>query len=340
MINTMLETGRVPDFLIRSGINRLLKKRLDDEYGRLDGEIFLYREKLVNELKSSPVAIETDKANDQHYMVPPSFFEMCLGPNLKYSCCHWDNSSNLAEAEEEMLELTVSRAQIQDGDSILELGHGWGAITLYMAKKFPNSQVTAVSNSRSQGEFIMSRAKERGLSNIRIITADVTNFNTEEKFDRIISIEMFEHMRNYEVLLERVNSWLTEKGTLFVHIFTHKELTYKFDVVDETDWMSRYFFSGGIMPSEHLLYYFQNSLYVKKHWRVNGSHYGKTARAWLENMDDNKEKIIDIFEKHYPKGEAKKWFSYWRIFFMSCEELWNYKDGNEWFVGHYLLGKK
>ncbi len=340
MIDTMISKGVVPDFLIRKGINSFLKKRLVDEYGNQFDETERRRHNLVSELKESPVAIETDKANDQHYMVPPEFFLNSLGSRLKYSCGHWDKATNLDEAEVEMLKLTIKRAGIQDGDKILELGHGWGAITLFMAEKFPNSDIIAVSNSKFQGEFILARAKEKGLTNITIKTADVANLEMSEKFDRVISIEMFEHMRNYKELLKRISTWLNPEGTLFVHIFVHKEISYKFEVIDETDWMSKYFFSGGIMPSEHLLYYFKDDMQVDQHWRVNGTHYGKTARGWLDKMDSNKDKIMKIFKDHYPQGEAGKWFNYWRIFFMSCEELWNYKDGSEWFVGHYLLKKR
>lgn len=339
MLDSMIAKGVIPDVLVRSGIKKFIKKRLKDEYG--DRRDFLEdkRKELVKELKTSPIAIETDKANDQHYMVPPEFFVKCLGPRLKYSCCHWDHAKNLEEAEVEMLELTMERAAIKDGDKILELGHGWGAVTLFMAEKFPNSEITAVSNSKFQGEYILERAKERGLNNIKIKTADVAQLQMDEKFDRVISIEMFEHMRNYKQLLKNINSWLNDNGTLFVHIFAHKELTYKYEVVDETDWMSKYFFSGGIMPSEHLFYYFQDDMKVREHWRVNGIHYAKTAKAWLDNMDENRDEIISIFEKHYPQGEANKWFQYWRIFYMSCEELWNFKNGNEWLVGHYLFEK-
>jgi len=340
MIDSMVSKGIIPDFLLRKGINNLLKKRLEDEYGDQFDDTERKRHRMVKELSESPVAIETDKANDQHYMVPPEFFLNSLGSRLKYSCAHWDKATNLDEAELEMLELTIKRAGIQDGDKILELGHGWGAITLFMAERFPKSSITAVSNSKFQGDFILDRAKEKGLTNIKINTADVTNLQMEEKFDRVISVEMFEHMRNYKELLKRIGSWLNPKGTLFVHIFVHKEISYKFEVVDETDWMSKYFFSGGIMPSEHLLYYFKDDMQVEQHWRVNGTHYGKTARGWLNKMDANKETIMNVFNKHYPKGEAVKWFNYWRIFFMSCEELWNYKRGTEWFVGHYLLKKR
>lgn len=340
MIDSLLAKGAIPDFLIRKGIRSICKKRLEDEYSGDLNTIEQKRKEILEEFRSSPVAIETDKANDQHYMVPPEFFLKTLGAQLKYSCCHWDKATNLDEAEGEMLELTVERAAIKDGDKILELGHGWGAITLFMARKFPNSSITAVSNSKFQGEFILERAKERGLNNIRIITADMAEFNIDETFDRVISIEMFEHMRNYQELLERVNSWLNPNGTLFVHIFVHKELAYKYEVIDDSDWMSKYFFSGGTMPSEHLLYYFQNDLTMKEHWRVSGKHYAKTSLAWLEKMDANKEAIMTIFKEHYPAGEAVKWFHYWRVFFMSCEELFDYKNGSEWYVGHYLMEKR
>jgi cyclopropane-fatty-acyl-phospholipid synthase len=339
MIDLLLSKGLVPDFFIRKGIQSLLKDRIKTEYRNIKDSNGTKERNLIEELRDSPLAIETDKANDQHYMVPPKFFEYCLGPRLKYSSCLWDKASNLEEAEVEMLELTIERAQIKDGDKILELGHGWGAITLFMAEKFPNSEITAVSNSKSQGEFILNRAAEQGLSNIKIQTADMVDFDTQERFDRIISIEMFEHMRNYEQLFRRINSWLKPKGTLFVHIFAHRELTYKFEVVDETDWMSKYFFSGGIMPSEKLFYEFQKDLSIKKHWSVDGTHYSKTALAWLENMDLHKEEIMTVFREHYPQDEAKKWFNYWRVFYMSCEELWGFNDGKEWLVSHYLMEK-
>jgi cyclopropane-fatty-acyl-phospholipid synthase len=340
MIDILLAKGLLPDFAVRLGIRSLLKKRLSDEVENDFDTNELNRKKLIQELKSSPIAIEVNKANDQHYMVPPEFYLNCLGEELKYSCCHWEKAKSLDEAEQEMLDLTIQRAQIKDGDKILELGHGWGAVTLHMGKKFPNSRITAISNSKSQGDFILERARERKISNITIKTADVANMELEEKFDRVISVEMFEHMRNYEKLLRNINKWMNPNATLFVHIFTHKDRAYKFDVMDETDWMSKYFFSGGIMPSEHLLYNFQEDLVVENHWRVQGIHYAKTARAWLEKMDKNKNEILKIFNKHYSSKQSTKWFNFWRIFFMSCEELWRYKNGSEWFVGHYLFQKR
>ena len=222
---------------------------------------------------------------------------------------------------------------------ILELGCGWGAVTLAMAKKYPSSQIVAVSNSPEQRKFIQNKAKELGLSNVEVRTNNVAELELEEKFDRVVSVEMFEHMRNYPVLLERISNWLNPNGKLFIHIFVHKEVPYLYEAKDDSDWMSKYFFSGGIMPYSHLLHHFSDHMKIENYWAVDGTHYGKTARAWLDKMDENKKEIVEIFKNHYGEGEKTKWFNYWRIFFMSCEELFNYDNGNEWFVGHYLLEK-
>jgi cyclopropane-fatty-acyl-phospholipid synthase len=340
MLDYIIAKGLLPDFIIRFFIRKLLKKRLKTEYGNGIEFVDKKREDLLLDLYNSPIAINTDSANDQHYMLPTSFFTKCLGERLKYSCCFWQAADGLNKAEEEMLKLTVKRAGLKDGDHILELGHGWGAITLYMAEQFPNSQITAVSNSSSQGEYILQKAKDKNINNIEILTADILELEIDEKFDRIISVEMFEHVRNYSLLLSKINNWLKTNGTLFVHMFTHKELMYKYQVEDRTDWMSKYFFTGGIMPSEHILYYFQDHMIVKRHWRISGTHYGKTLNAWLKLMDQNKLNIMEIFKYHYGEKKATKWFNFWRVFFMSCEELFCYKSGNEWFVTHYLLTKK
>jgi cyclopropane-fatty-acyl-phospholipid synthase len=339
MIDNLLASGMIPDFLIRLGIKNLLKERIRDDIGFTCKEQENKRQAFIQKIAQAPIAIETDKANDQHYRVPPQFFMKALGKNLKYSCCHWDKANNLDEAEDEMLALTLERAEIKDGMDILELGCGWGAITLAMAKKFPNAKIVAVSNSPDQREFILNIAKERGHKNIEVITQNVAELSLERTFDRVISIEMFEHMRNYTLLLKNISNWLKPEGKLFVHIFVHKDVPYFFDGQSEGDWMSKYFFSGGIMPSEHLLYYFQEHLKVERHWRVDGTHYAKTARGWLDNMDKNKSEITKVFNEHYGEKETTKWINYWRVFFMACEELWNYKQGSEWFVGHYLLKK-
>jgi cyclopropane-fatty-acyl-phospholipid synthase len=340
MLDTLIARGILPDTLIRLGIKNLLKERLKEiQADNLEREDHA-RTDILKELKVSPIAVETDAANDQHYQLPADFFQLALGPNLKYSCALWsDSTGNLKEAEEAMLDLTCSRAQLQDGQDILELGCGWGSLTLYMAKKFPNSKITAVSNASNQREFILNKAKNLNLNNIRIITQNMISFSTTEKFDRIVSVEMFEHMRNHEQLINRIAGWLKPEGKLFVHIFVHKNATYKFEIKDDTDWMSKYFFSGGIMPSEHYFYYLNLDLKLNRHWCVSGTHYAKTARAWLENMDDNLHAVERIFDKHYGPANTQKWINYWRIFFMSCEELWNYRNGKEWFVAHYLFEK-
>ena len=239
-----------------------------------------------------------------------------------------------------MLELTCMRAGLRNGQQVLELGCGWGSLSLFMASRFPESTFTVVSNSGSQKEYIDQQALERGLSNLHVITADINQFHTALTFDRVVSVEMFEHMHNYELLLSKTSGFLKEDGKLFVHIFCHKNLAYKFDVVDETDWMSKYFFTGGIMPSDHLLLYFNSDVTIEKHWCLSGIHYSKTSEAWLKNMDAHKSRIMPLFEKTYGKENALKWWVYWRIFFMACAELWGYNGGEEWIVSHYLFKKK
>jgi cyclopropane-fatty-acyl-phospholipid synthase len=340
MIDNLLKQNLLPDSLIRFGIKRLLKQRLNSEYSESVEEEKNRFMELINNLKSSPIAVNTSDANEQHYEVPTKFYQYALGQNLKYSCGYWnDNTKTLDEAEEMMLELTAKRANIKDGETILELGCGWGSLTLYMAKNFPNSKITALSNSSTQRKHILAEAKAKNLKNIEIITSDINDFNTDRKFDRVVSVEMFEHMRNYETLFNNISNWLNDDGELFVHIFSHNKYAYLFEVKDETDWMSKYFFTGGIMPSDNLLLYFAKNFDVKNHWIVNGTHYQKTAEAWLTNMDKNKDNIIPLFENTYGKQNVTMWWAYWRIFFMSCAELWGYKEGKEWFVSHYLFKK-
>ena len=339
----LLESNLVPDFLIRIGIRRLLAQRLREEYRGTPEEQQRHLMSFVQQLRKSEVAIETAAANEQHYEVPSEFFRNVLGKHLKYSCCYYNPGvSSLDSAEAEMLALTVKRANIQDGDRILELGCGWGSLSLYMAEKFPNSRITGVSNSHSQREHIMSMAAARGLNNLEIITCDanVLQFPPEIQFNRIVSVEMFEHMRNYQTLLERVSSWLAPEGTLFVHIFTHQKYAYPFEVRDDTDWMAKYFFTGGIMPSDDLLLYFQQHVRLREHWHVDGVHYQKTAEGWLSNMDARREQVWPVLVKTYGKEQAKKWWVYWRMFFMSCAELWGYRKGCEWIVSHYLFDKR
>ena len=338
MIQDLLTRDWLPDFLIRWRIRQLLKQRLEEE-SRGGAEAIQERFRaLLETFRSGPIAVNTVDANEQHYEVPPAFFTRALGPRMKYSCAHFGPGvESLEAAEVAMLELTCRRAGLADGQKILELGCGWGSLTLWMAEQYPNARITAVSNSRDQRLHIEARAREKGLGNLQVITADMNEFQPPETgYDRVMSVEMFEHMRNHQALMARIASWLRPGGLLFVHIFVHGEATYPFEVRDENDWMAKYFFTGGIMPSDSYLLRFQDDLKLRDHWRVNGSHYARTARAWLENQDRNRREILDLFQQVYGV-EALTRFVYWRIFFMSCEELWAWNQGNTWYVSHYLF---
>lgn len=336
-----LEQGLLPDPVIRWGIRRLLKDKLIQE--QKHGIEFGYENKInfINQLKSSPIALHTPKANEQHYEVPTEFFKLVLGRYMKYSSGYWvEGNRDFDRSQKDMLEITCERADIRDGHSVLELGCGWGSLSLYMAEKFPGARIMGVSNSRTQKEYIDSECKKRGIRNLEIITSDMNVFETARKFDRAVSVEMFEHMRNYQKLMAKVAGFLNPEGKLFVHIFTHKEFAYPYDERDERDWIARYFFTGGIMPSDDLLLYFQDHFRIHHHWRVSGTHYQRTSEAWLANMDANKDKIIEIFKATYGTRDYVKWWNYWRVFFMSCAELWGYQGGTQWMVSHYLFNKR
>ena len=339
--NSLLEKNLLPDFLIRIGIRRICAQRLADEN---ENDLEKRHEKLmrfVDQLKQSPIAVETNTANEQHYEVPSQFFQLVLGKHLKYSSGYWNGGLHtLDQSEEDMLKLTCERAELRNGQKILECGCGWGSLSLFMASQFPKSKITGVSNSRTQKIFIDQEAKKRGITNLTIVTADMNLFQTEVKFDRIVSVEMFEHMRNYQALMEKLSSFLIGDGKMFIHIFTHHDLSYLYEVKDESDWMAKYFFSGGIMPSDHLLLYFADHFAMEKHWRVSGLHYSKTSEAWLMKMDSHKSEIMPLFKKTYGAVQALKWWVYWRIFFMACAELFGYHQGKEWMVSHYLFKKR
>jgi cyclopropane fatty-acyl-phospholipid synthase-like methyltransferase len=328
---TIAELGLIPDTFIKIAVRFITTKRLNDP------DIYGNKLNIIKSISEGGIAEKTDDANEQHYEVPPAFFKYALGKNLKYSCSFFDNTDVLDVAEKHMIELYIKRAEIHEKQEILDLGCGWGSFSLYVAEKYPSVSITAVSNSKDQINFIQNEAKRRGLLNIKALKADVNNLHLEKQFDRIVSIEMFEHLRNYKLILNSLNSLLKQDGRLFVHIFCHKELTYFYEIKNSYDWMTKYFFEGGIMPSQDIFKYFDDELEVINQWQVNGNHYAKTCKAWLNNHYKNKDKILDIFKNHYEK--PKIWFNRWRIFFLSCEAFFGLNNGKEYFVSHYLFKK-
>ncbi|MEO5628326.1 MAG: cyclopropane-fatty-acyl-phospholipid synthase family protein [Thermomonas sp.] len=337
----LAERGLVPDALLRAGIRRMCTQRLAEESAGGPDAVGMRFQQQIGLLRESPVAIHTDAANRQHYELPPAFFQHCLGPRLKYSSCYYPTGDEtLAEAEDAMLELYGQRAELVDGQEVLELGCGWGSLTLWMAQRFPKSRITAVSNSRPQREFIEARCRERGLDNVNVVTCDVNTLQLQaDRFDRCVSIEMFEHMRNYDTLLGRIGQWLRPGGALFVHIFCHKTLLYPFETEGEDNWMGRHFFTGGLMPSADTLLWFQRNLRIEQRWLVDGRHYQRTADHWLEEQDKHRDAVMPVLREAY--GEAADlWFQRWRMFWMACAEMFGYDQGREWMVGHYRFRKE
>jgi len=331
------ERGWVPDALVRHGIRRLCADRLRDERaGGPAAEARRYQH-LMNELQHSPLAIHTDDANAQHYELPADFFKLCLGGRLKYSGCYYATGrESLDQAEAAMLELTGMRAELADGQRILELGCGWGSLTLWMAERYPNARITAVSNSASQRQHIQQQCQLRGLGNVEVITCDVNTLQLPPaEFDRCVSVEMFEHMRNYQDLLARIGTWLRPAGKLFVHIFAHRSLMYPFETEGADNWLGRHFFTGGIMPAADTLLWFQRDLHIEARWLIDGSHYERTANHWLANQDANRAAAMQVLEHAYGPALAALWFQRWRMFWMACAELFGYEHGRQWMVAHY-----
>ncbi|MBS1972463.1 MAG: class I SAM-dependent methyltransferase [Bdellovibrionales bacterium] len=340
----LMERGLLPQSCIRWGIRHLCHTRLKSLASDNPEQEQERDSRYIQELKQSAIAFATQKANQQHYEIPAEFYNLVLGPRRKYSSGFWpENCQSLAESEDQALEISIQRAEIEDGMSILDLGCGWGSMTLKLAEMFPNANIKALSNSSSQREFIMAEAQRRGFMNIQVVTGDISVFagqGWESTFDRVVSIEMLEHVRNYEALFEKISGWLKPGGKMFVHIFSHRQHAYPFDVEGEDNWMGRYFFTGGQMPSHHLLTRFQKHLLLEDEWAWSGRHYQKTSEAWLRNMDLHRGQILEIFKKVYGENEASRWLERWRVFFMSCAELFGYRQGREWGVSHYRFVKR
>jgi cyclopropane-fatty-acyl-phospholipid synthase len=335
------ERGWMPDWMIRRGIRLLCSRRLRQERaGGLEQMSARFQQRLM-ELRHSPIAIASDIANHQHYELPPGFFQDVLGRRLKYSCAFYPNGDEtLDEAEEAMLHLYARRAELADGQAILELGCGWGSLTLWMAEQYPHASITAVSNSRAQRIFIETQCRQRSLANVSVITQDVNQLSlAEQQYDRCISIEMFEHVRNYELLLRRIASWLRPEGKLFTHLFVNRFHMYPFETHGEDNWLGRHFFTGGLMPAANTLLYFQRDLQLEEVWHVQGTHYQRAANDWLRNQDARRDSVMRTLIQAYGPDNAALWFERWRIFWMACAELFGYDGGREWFVAHYRFAR-
>ena len=332
-----VEQGYVPDAVVRSGIRRLCEQRLRELASGDAERASALTEEFVKAMREAPTAPLPELANQQHYEVPADFFGIVLGPRRKYSSAWWPAGvRDLAQAEQHALAATCARAGLADGQRILELGCGWGSLTLWMGERYPGSRITAVSNSRSQRAHILAEAERRGLTNVEVITADMNRFQTAERFDRIVSVEMFEHMRNWESLFARVHGWLVPGGHFFMHVFCHRATPYAFEDRDASDWMSRHFFSGGMMPSDELALRVSGPLELVQRWRWDGTHYEKTANAWLANLDARRDEAMTVLEGVHG-DEAAMWLQRWRLFFMACAELFGHRAGQEWWVSHYLF---
>lgn len=336
-----LERNLLPDAVIRRLTRLLLAGRLRSGYKPTSEQQLSDLLAFAQSLREMPIAIQTEVPKSQHYELPTSFFKLVLGKHLKYSSCLFsEKSTTLEDAEKAMLELYCERSQIKDGHTVLDVGCGWGSLCLYIAQKYSNCKVTGICNSVTQKAHIEEQCRDHQLQNVEIVVTDISTFEMEASYDRIFSIEMFEHMKNYRDLLKKISAWLKPDGLLFVHHFCHKAFAYHFEDVSDDDWITRYFFTGGTMPAASLLLYFQDDVSIVNHWLVNGKHYARTSEEWLKRMDQNLSSITPIMQSTYGKDSAVKWTVYWRTFFIAVAELFGYNNGEEWMVVHFLFKKK
>jgi cyclopropane-fatty-acyl-phospholipid synthase len=337
----LLHTGLVPDRLVRPVLFWITRRKIRglERLSLEDQEV--RRRSLLDKFRSSEIALAPDLPNLQHYEVPPAFFQRVLGKRMKYSCCLWtEETETLDQAEEAMLELTCRRAGLEDGMDVLDLGCGWGSLTFWIAEHFPNCRVLAVSNSRDQVEWIQERAARAGLDNVRARVRDVNRLGLDQVYDRVFSVEMFEHMKNYPRLLRLIADHLKPGGKLFVHLFSHRQFTYEYQARDRDNWMAQTFFTGGTMPADDLLLHFQEDVFLEDHWRLSGRHYAKTLRAWLNKMDRQRTAVREILAGAYGRSQVQRWWINWRLFFLACEATWAWQGGREYLVSHYLFRKR
>lgn len=337
----LLYTNLIPDFLLRGIVRRIARRKINSLERLPFAALEQQRRDLLDKLDRSPIAVHTKLPNIQHYEVPPAFFQLVLGKRLKYSCCCWpEDTTTLNKAEEAMLKLTCQRAELEDGMTVLDLGCGWGSLSLWIAERYPNCRVLAVSNSRDQIDFITARAEEQGFERLEGMVADVRDLELEERFDRVLSIEMFEHMKNYRRLMENISRMLNPGGRLFVHIFSHRQFAYEYEADDTANWMAQTFFTGGTMPSDDLLLHYQDHLALVDHWRISGQHYARTLRAWLDRMDRQEAEVREVLAEAYGPDQVQRWWINWRLFFLACEQTWACRGGREYIVSHYAFEKR